>query len=216
LHLDLHESMYQSARIDGSTCTATVAASIYEQADSAGRQTMQSVLERACSSSYKFIAGNGSRRIPETGLRVVLKDVTGNDLYTATVSPSPVDIVLKKPQSSHEDGMGAYTVVDHYIWNCSSNGGFGEKAIVKSHLQSDLNAAVQRWMAANASDKSLCLHFEAYATAQSYDAGQNPSHYSDAELGRIPYGAQYTNNPNTHYEAWTDAKGEEHVLHPAS
>ena len=74
---------------------------------------------------------------------------------------------------------------------------------------------MKEWIAENANDKSLCMHFEAFSTQQSYDAAQNPSKYSDDELQNIPTGVTYTNNPNTQYEGWTDSRGDEHVIHPA-
>jgi hypothetical protein len=86
---------------------------------------------------------------------------------------------------------------------------------VLSGRQGDLERALRRWMQISGTDKSLCMHFEAYSSSESYDASQNPTKYSDAELEAIPDGLQYTNNPNSGYEGWTSPEGKEHILHAA-
>jgi len=213
LHLDFHESMYQSAHVSGNDCIAVLSRATYDDAGPSGQSTIQSRFKSACAASYRFVSGH-RRAIPPGGLAAVVKDASGSELFSDTVSASDADSVPARPQRSKP--AVAYKIVDHYVWDCSSNGGFGEKAIVSSHKQSDLDAVVKEWMAANATDKSLCLHFEAYVTTRSFDAAQNPSHYTDDELASIPYGVTYTNNPNTGYEAWTDAQGNDHVLHKAN
>lgn len=212
LHLDFHESMYEAAKISGNACVATLKREKYDGAGSDGQRTIQAVLKRACAASYTFLKDR-RRAIPNGGLHIVINDRAGGELFSDVVlpgsSPTRVSVVTKRHPAV------PFTVVDHYVWSCSSNGGFGEKAIINSHKQSDLGGAVKEWMAANATDKSVCLHFEVYSTAESFDAAQHPSHYTDDQLERIPYGAQYTNNPNTHYEGWTDPDGKEHILHAA-
>lgn len=210
LHLNFNESMYESAKIRGNTCTVVVQRSKYDEADASGQETMQNLLKNACAASYRYISSH-RRAIPDDGLKVVLNDRAGSELFSDTVMPSDADSG-PSPKPKKAALKVAYTIVDHYIWDCSSNGGFGEKAIVNSHKETDLNAVVKEWMAENATDKSLCLHFEAFATQESYNASQHPSQYTDAELANIPTGVTYTNNPNTHYEAWTDTNGDEHLL----
>jgi hypothetical protein len=202
--------MYESAKISGDSCIVVLERSKYDEADENGQENIQNLLKNACAASYRFV--NGHRRaIPDSGLKVVLNDRAGSELFSDTVMPSDADSP-PTPAPKKATLKVPYTIVDHYVWNCSSNGGFGEKAIVNSHKQRDLNTVVKEWMAANATDKSLCMHFEAFATQESYDASQHPSRYTEAELQTMPYGVFYTNNPNTHYEAWTDSDGHEHLL----
>jgi len=109
---------------------------------------------------------------------------------------------------------GEYRVLEHYSVPCSGRGGFGEKVVVSSRRQSDLEAAFRRWYAINGRDRSRCLFFFAFSSMQSYEVFNHPSGYSNAEQDAIPIGLSYSNNPNTGYEGWSVGGGAQHTGGP--
>jgi hypothetical protein len=197
LHLDFHESMYAAARMSGDDCIVSVDGRIYRSAEDGGRG-MQTIVTRACVSSYQFLRGGVRRTLPPRGLHVRLDDLDGRALFSDDVR-GPQLAVRRDAAPAGADRRSAYVVVDHYPWPCSDNGGFGEKVIVASHRRADLEPAFMRWLRLNGSDKKLCMHFEAYVSQGSF-ASRQPD-------------LQYTNNPNSGYEAWIGPDGRHHVLH---
>jgi len=123
---------------------------------------------------------------------------------------TPAVALLISTQIATAQDRGAYDVLEHWNIPCSGHGGFGDKVIVRSHRQIDLEAAFKIWYAKHAREKGQCLSFMAFSSMKSYDATNHPSHYTDAQLDAIATGLNYFNNPNTGYEGWSIGGGAEH------
>jgi len=127
-----------------------------------------------------------------------------------TILVTPLVVLFTSTMPADAQSRGAYNLLEHWNIPCSGHGGFGDKVIVRSHRQADLEAAFRIWYTMHVRDKGQCLSFMAFSSMASYDATNHPSRYTDAQLDAIPTGLNYYNNPNTGYEGWGVGGGPEH------
>lgn len=211
-------ALYRAGVIEGDTCSVKIDGDYFENDSEQDKSIIRQTIVSACSASYTELGGNDSRSLPESGLRIRVYNLADDAVYSDLLTRAPdAPAAGTQPRKlANADPHGAYKVLQHWDIPCSGRGGFGEKVMVLSHRQADLEATYKRWMAEHNLDKTQCISFMAYASEASFDAAEHPSQYTDAQLESIPEGLDYMNNPNTGAEWWSAGGGPVHELHKGS